>query len=83
MSCIVPTIDDMYDVYGSLDELQCFTDAVDRWDLEAMEDLPEYMKLCYLAMFNFGNEIASDVLKDHGLDVLPYIKKEVSKRLIR
>ncbi|CAK9161367.1 unnamed protein product [Ilex paraguariensis] len=76
MVCILTAIDDMYDIYGSLDELEHFTDAVNRWSTEAMEDLPEYMKLCYLAMFHFGNEGVNDVLKDHGLDVLPYIKHE-------
>jgi hypothetical protein len=29
--CIITAIDDMYDIYGSLDELECFTDAVDRY----------------------------------------------------
>ncbi|XP_059664573.1 probable terpene synthase 9 [Cornus florida] len=74
--CILSAIDDMYDIYGSLDELESFTDAVNRWDINAMDDLPEYMRLCYLAMFNFGNEIAYDGLKEHGLNILPYIKEE-------
>ena len=30
--CILTVIDDMYDVYGSLDELERFTDAVDRYN---------------------------------------------------
>ena len=30
--CILTVIDDMYDVYGSLDELESFTDAVDRYN---------------------------------------------------
>ena len=29
--CILLFIDDMYDVYGLLDELECFTDAVKRY----------------------------------------------------
>jgi hypothetical protein len=29
--CILLVIDDMYDIYGSLDELESFTDAVDRY----------------------------------------------------
>lgn len=74
--CILSAIDDMYDIYGSLDELECFTDAVNRWNIEATDDLPEYMKICYLAMFNFGNEIAYDVLRDHGLNVVSYIKEQ-------
>ncbi|GAV79948.1 Terpene_synth domain-containing protein/Terpene_synth_C domain-containing protein [Cephalotus follicularis] len=74
--CILTAIDDMYDVYGSLDELELYTDAVTRWDLSAMEALPDYMKICYLAMFNFGNEFANDVQKDHDLNALSFIKRE-------
>ncbi|CAH2057417.1 unnamed protein product [Thlaspi arvense] len=79
--CILTAIDDIYDIYGSLDELQRFTDAVDRWDIKAVDDLPEYMKLCYLAMFNFGNEIAYHVLRHDGLNVLSCVKEEVRMRI--
>ncbi|XP_075668632.1 putative terpene synthase 9 isoform X1 [Castanea sativa] len=74
--CILTVIDDMYDVYGSLDELERFTDAVDRWEMKAMEDLPEYMKVCYVALLNFANEMVCGVIKDHGFNTLPYIKAE-------
>lgn len=74
--CILTAIDDMYDIYGSLDELELFTDAVKRWDTGAMEKLPYYMQICYLAMLNFGNDLAYDVLKNHGLNFLSYIKNE-------
>lgn len=43
-----------------------------------MLDLPDYMKICYLAMLNFGNELVYDVLKNHGLNIFPYVKEEVS-----
>ncbi|KAM3745095.1 hypothetical protein ACB098_06G100300 [Castanea mollissima] len=76
--CILLVIDDMYDVYGLLDELECFTDAVKRWEMKAMEDLPEYMKICYVAILNFANEMAGDVIKDHGLNTLTYLIEEVS-----
>ncbi|KAG6511253.1 hypothetical protein ZIOFF_029310 [Zingiber officinale] len=54
--CLITLIDDIYDVYGTLDELQLFTDAVYRWDLTAMDKLPEYMKLCFFALFNLVHE---------------------------
>ncbi|KAI3977654.1 hypothetical protein MKX01_004187 [Papaver californicum] len=39
----VLVIDDMYDVYGSLDELELFTDAIKRWDCKKLEKLPHYI----------------------------------------
>ncbi|XWS39484.1 hypothetical protein CRYUN_Cryun18bG0058700 [Craigia yunnanensis] len=77
--CILTAIDDMYDVYGMLDELELFTRAVNQWDIRAMKDFPEYMKACYLALFNFVNELGHDILKDHGLDITHYIKEEWKK----
>ncbi|KAG6511239.1 hypothetical protein ZIOFF_029296 [Zingiber officinale] len=72
---LLTLIDDIYDVYGTLDELQLFTDAVDRWDLTAMEKLPEYMKLCFFAIFNLVHEEGYRVMKEKGLDIVPDLKK--------
>ncbi|XP_042479188.1 alpha-terpineol synthase, chloroplastic-like [Macadamia integrifolia] len=68
-------LDDIYDVYGSLEELELFTDAVQRWDIVAMKELPNYMKISFLALFNSINEMAYDILKEKGWDVLPYLRK--------
>lgn len=73
---LITTIDDIYDVYGTLEELERFTYAVERWDITAMELLPEYMKFCFLALYNTINEMAFDSLKDQGLHVIPYLRKE-------
>eukprot|EP00268_Persea_americana_P003064 TRINITY_DN1091_c0_g1_i1.p1 TRINITY_DN1091_c0_g1~~TRINITY_DN1091_c0_g1_i1.p1 ORF type:complete len:582 (+),score=87.69 TRINITY_DN1091_c0_g1_i1:342-2087(+) len=73
---ILTVIDDIYDLYGSLDELELFTEAIKRWDIEALETLPEYMKTCYLALFNFVHEVSYDTLKDYGWNILPLIREE-------
>ncbi|XVF61828.1 hypothetical protein PTKIN_Ptkin08bG0162200 [Pterospermum kingtungense] len=75
VNALITTIDDVYDVYGTLDELELFTEAVERWDINAMELLPEYMKICFLALYNSINEIAFDTLKDQGFDTIPFLKK--------
>ncbi|XP_047306214.1 probable terpene synthase 9 [Impatiens glandulifera] len=41
-----------------------------------MDDLPQYMKICYLAMYNFGNETSYDVLRDHNRVVIEFVKNE-------
>ncbi|MCL7039844.1 hypothetical protein MKW94_007038 [Papaver nudicaule] len=68
------TIDDMYDVYGSIEELRLFTEAVERWDINRLEHLPPYMKIVFFALYNTINEIAYEVLRKHGLDVIQYLK---------
>ncbi|XP_039119066.1 (3S,6E)-nerolidol synthase 1-like isoform X2 [Dioscorea cayenensis subsp. rotundata] len=37
-------IDDIFDVYGTLDELSLFTQAINKWDISAIDNLPNYMK---------------------------------------
>ncbi|KAH7569045.1 hypothetical protein JRO89_XS06G0093900 [Xanthoceras sorbifolium] len=38
-----------------------------KWDLKAMKQLPDYMKICFLALFNSVNEMAYNILKEQGL----------------
>ncbi|XP_031122926.1 terpene synthase 10-like [Ipomoea triloba] len=76
LNCLICTVDDIYDVYGTFDELQLFTDTIERWDdVTKVEHLPDYMRLCYLALNNFVNEVAYDILKQHGIFILHHLRK--------
>ncbi|WVZ02639.1 hypothetical protein V8G54_023445 [Vigna mungo] len=81
VTSLITTIDDVYDVYGTLDELELFTAAVESWDVKAVQVLPDYMKICFLALYNTVNEFAYDALKEHGQDILPYLTKAWSDML--
>ncbi|TYI08979.1 hypothetical protein ES332_A09G039100v1 [Gossypium tomentosum] len=61
VNALITVIDDVYDVYGTLDELELFTDAVERWDINEIQNLPYYMKICYHALYNSVNEMAFDM----------------------
>ncbi|QCD84253.1 linalool synthase [Vigna unguiculata] len=63
---LIYIIDDIFDVYGTLDELTLFTEAVCRWDITALEQLPDYMKTCFRVLYNLTNEISSKVYQKHG-----------------
>ncbi|KAI8011441.1 hypothetical protein LOK49_LG06G01513 [Camellia lanceoleosa] len=78
VTTLITTIDDVYDVYGSLDELELFTAAVERWNTNVMETLPDYMKLCFLTLYNTVNEMTYDTLKQHGVNIIPYLTRAVS-----
>nr|GME04744.1 (-)-alpha-terpineol synthase-like [Ipomoea batatas]GME16539.1 (-)-alpha-terpineol synthase-like [Ipomoea batatas] len=72
---IITVIDDVYDVYATFNEVEILTDAVNRWDVSAIEGLPNYIKICFLAMFNYVNEVVYDILQQQDFNVLPYIQK--------
>ncbi|KAK2970047.1 hypothetical protein RJ640_029676 [Escallonia rubra] len=67
VNTLITTIDDLYDVYGTLEELELFTNAVERWDVNEMERVPDYMRICFLALYNSINEMAYDTLKERDL----------------
>ena len=48
-----------------------------RWDINAMDQLPEYMKICFLALYNSTNEMAYDLLKEQGSHIIAYLRKAV------
>ncbi|KAK9076995.1 hypothetical protein SSX86_005330 [Deinandra increscens subsp. villosa] len=75
VNSMITSIDDVYDVYGTLEELEQFTDIINRWDVDAIGELPDYMKICFLGFYNTINEISYNILTDTGLLVLPYLKK--------
>ncbi|KAG6383609.1 hypothetical protein SASPL_156621 [Salvia splendens] len=74
IAVFINIIDDIYDVYGTLEELQLFTDTIERWDINSLDSLPEYMKICFLALFNSVNELAYHILRDQGFLVISNLK---------
>ncbi|XVF85379.1 hypothetical protein PTKIN_Ptkin17bG0113000 [Pterospermum kingtungense] len=50
-------VDDSYDSYGTYDELILFTDAIQRWDIKCMDQLPDYMKIIYKALLDVYEEM--------------------------
>nr|CAD1840985.1 unnamed protein product [Ananas comosus var. bracteatus] len=62
----ITVVDDVYDVYGTVDELVLFTSAVERWENDAVEGLPNYMKTLYSTLYNTTNEMACHMLREKG-----------------
>nr|XP_017217934.1 PREDICTED: (3S,6E)-nerolidol synthase 1-like [Daucus carota subsp. sativus] len=72
-------IDDIFDVYGTIDDLTLFTEAVNRWDIAAIEHLPDYMKKCFRMLHEITNEIGYKVCKKHGFNPIDYLAKTWAK----
>ncbi|GLT59065.1 hypothetical protein SLA2020_319070 [Shorea laevis] len=72
---LVYIIDDIFDLYGTLEELTLFTQVVNRWDYTDMDQLPHCMKICLKALYDITNEISHKVYKQHGRNPIDSLKK--------
>lgn len=43
-----------------------------------MKDLPDYMKICFLALYNTVNELGYDTVKEQGVNSIPILAKKVN-----
>nr|AJD19683.1 sesquiterpene synthase Tps3 [Cucumis melo] len=76
-------LDDIYDVYGTFDELELFTNAIERWDSIGIEKLPKCMKVLYRAILKVYEEIEKDISKDNINPYAIHFAKEGMKRQCR
>eukprot|EP00253_Pinus_taeda_P016335 PITA_16335 len=72
---IITVLDDMYDLFGIVDELKLFTAAIKRWDPSATDCLPQYMKGIYMMVYNTVNEMSAEAQKAQGQDTLNYARQ--------
>lgn len=79
---ITSIIDDIYDVYGTFEELQVFTDAIERWDRSCVNQLPDYMQYCYETLLDIYQEI-EEIVTRKGRSYSVYYAKEEMKKLSR
>ncbi|XP_056158426.1 terpene synthase 10-like [Syzygium oleosum] len=77
ITCIITLIDDVYAVFGTLEELKLLTDFVERWDITDNEKLPQTIRISFLALFNTTNNVGLEILKEQGFNPIPYIRKMV------
>ncbi|GMP44423.1 hypothetical protein CsSME_00013360 [Camellia sinensis var. sinensis] len=72
---LVYIIDDIFDVYGTLEQLILFTEAVNRWELAAVNELPGYMKICFKVLQDSTNEISYGVHKKYGWNPIDSLRR--------
>ncbi|KAL3736274.1 hypothetical protein ACJRO7_025264 [Eucalyptus globulus] len=82
MMVIISILDDIYDVYGTLEELEIFTEAIERWDVDAIEGLPECMQVIYKIIFELYDEIGYELTRK-GRSYRLFYAKEAMKIQVR
>ncbi|KAM6581833.1 hypothetical protein CsatA_005607 [Cannabis sativa] len=70
---LLTLVDDIYDNFGTLQELHLLTEAIQRWDMCLIDQLPEYIQPCYKEILNLYTEIG-EFTKDKSY-CLSYAKK--------
>lgn len=71
---LVYIIDDIFDVHGTLDQLTLFTEAVNRWEMDGAENLPNFMKVSLSSLNKVTNSFAEMVYKKHGFNPIDTLK---------
>ncbi|PIM97320.1 Bicyclogermacrene synthase [Handroanthus impetiginosus] len=75
-------IDDTYDSYATFEELQIFTEAIERWSMSCLDQLPDYMKIIYKVLLEVYEEIEEEMIKQGRLYRVSY-GIEAIKLLVR
>ncbi|KAL0327367.1 UNVERIFIED_CONTAM: Tricyclene synthase Oc15, chloroplastic [Sesamum angustifolium] len=70
----VHLLDDIFDLYGTIDHLTLFTHAINRWDHSAIDMLPNYMRMSCKALLHTTNQIANNIQNMHGHNPIEYMK---------
>ncbi|KAG4215821.1 hypothetical protein ERO13_A01G200800v2 [Gossypium hirsutum] len=68
-------VDDTYDSYATYDELIPYTNAIERWDIKCMDELPEFMKISYKALLDVYEEMEQLTAKQGRQYRVEYAKK--------
>ncbi|KAL7105814.1 hypothetical protein ACP275_07G069200 [Erythranthe tilingii] len=79
---MVTVIDDTYDNYATLNEAQLFTDVLERWDMNEIGQLPDYMKPVYQFIMSIYEDYEREATKQGKSFAIPSYKEAV-KQLAR
>nr|GEY44981.1 (-)-germacrene D synthase [Tanacetum cinerariifolium] len=72
-------LDDTYDAYGVYEELEIFTQAVERWSLTCLDALPHYMKLIYKGLLDLYEEMDEIMAKEATPNHVNYAKESMKE----
>nr|XP_043637422.1 E-beta-caryophyllene synthase-like [Erigeron canadensis] len=75
-------LDDTYDAYGTYKELEIFTEAIQRWSISCLDELPEYMKLIYQGFIDLYREMEETMTKEgkaYRINYAKYFMKELTR----
>ncbi|KAF8030020.1 hypothetical protein BT93_E2441 [Corymbia citriodora subsp. variegata] len=75
IACMVTLLDDIYDIYGTLEELELLTDFIVRWDITDIDRLPPTIRDSFMVLYHTTNEIGYWTMRERGINPIPYLQK--------
>ncbi|KAH0697221.1 hypothetical protein KY290_014663 [Solanum tuberosum] len=73
---LILIIDDVYDIYASLTDVQQFTRAIEKWDPKEVQRLPECIQVCFKALHDTMEDISVEIQRQKGgHSPLPHLKQ--------
>ncbi|CAI9264587.1 unnamed protein product [Lactuca saligna] len=57
-------LDDTYDAYATIDEIRSITDAINRWEISAIDQLPGYIQPFYKILLNEYDDLEKEYSKE-------------------
>ncbi|KAF7822841.1 putative terpene synthase 2 [Senna tora] len=76
---IISAVDDTYDAYATLEELQLFTQAIQRWDASPLDPLPECMKVIFQEILELFKEMELLTAEEGKSCFVQYVKEAFKK----
>ncbi|KAH9293739.1 hypothetical protein KI387_041058, partial [Taxus chinensis] len=76
LSNVITILDDLFDDYATIDQLELITEAVlQDWNVSLIENIPHNFKAIVLFLFKTVHELANAAAKRQGRDMMSHITK--------
>ncbi|KAL5976662.1 hypothetical protein ACLOJK_020995 [Asimina triloba] len=75
MISLTSIMDDIYDVYGTLEELELYTAALERWDRGALGELPEYVQVHFAGLLDVVDQFEDELRQEEKSYRVSYLKE--------
>ncbi|OMO90643.1 hypothetical protein CCACVL1_07328 [Corchorus capsularis] len=79
LTTLIGFLDDTYEAYGLFEELQHLTDAIQRFEIVPMDELPADLKPMFETLLNVHDEVEDQVREEGRSYSVCYTKDEVKK----
>ncbi|XP_004298303.1 PREDICTED: (-)-germacrene D synthase-like [Fragaria vesca subsp. vesca] len=80
---LTTVLDDVYDAYGTYEELERFTEAIERWDIFVVDQLqlPQCMEVCYKGLLDSYSGYEEKLADEGNLYRIEFAKEAIKIQL--